>query len=63
MNATNQMKMCVRRLSVVALAVMMLVGTPVGVRADEEDAKVILKAMSDYMAAQESFHSFKEKKQ
>ena len=62
MNTTNQMKkagptsvkMFVRCMSAVALAAMMLVGTSVGVNADEEDAKRILKAMSDYMAAQES---------
>ena len=48
------LKMFGRSLSAQALAVIMLIGTSVGVRADEEDAKRILKAMSEFMAAQES---------
>ena len=56
MDITKMMnvKMCGRCLSAVALIVMMLIGTSVGVSADEEDAKRILKAMSEYMTAQES---------
>lgn len=36
----------------VALSLIIVLGTPVGVRADEADAKKLLKAMSDYLAAQ-----------
>jgi hypothetical protein len=54
---TSVKKMFVRCMSAVALIVIMLIGTSVGINADEEDAKRILKAMSDYMAAQE-FLSF-----
>ena len=36
------------------LALMLGLGTPTGARADEVDAKRILKAMSEYMAAQTS---------
>ena len=56
MNKTgpNSVKMFVRWLSAVALSLIILFGTSAGVKADEADAKKILKAMSDYMAAQES---------
>ncbi|MEK6249819.1 MAG: DUF2092 domain-containing protein [Planctomycetales bacterium] len=37
-----------------ALALMVFLGTPLGARADEADAKSLLKAMSDYMAAQDA---------
>jgi hypothetical protein len=50
----KSLKMCTRWVSVVALAMIILFGTSIGVRADEADAKRILKAMSDYMAAQKS---------
>ncbi len=51
---SKSVKMFVRCMSVVALSWMVLLGTSVGVKADEADAKRILKAMSDYMAAQKS---------
>ncbi len=41
-------------LAAAALALMVCLGTPSGARADEADAKRLLKAMSDYMAAQNS---------
>ena len=41
-------------MSAVALSLIILFGTSAGVNADEADAKRILKAMSDYMAAQKS---------
>jgi hypothetical protein len=44
----------VANLSAAALALMVFLGTPSGARADEADAKSLLKAMSDYMAAQEA---------
>jgi len=36
------------------IAVLMLSGTPSGARADEADAKSLLKAMSDYLASQKA---------
>ena len=56
MNKTgpNSVKMFVRCMSAVALSLIILFGTSAGVKADEADAKRILKAMSDYMAAQTS---------
>ena len=56
MNKTspNSAKMFVRWLSAVVLSLIILFGTSAGVNADEADAKKILKAMSDYMAAQKS---------
>ncbi len=39
---------------VAALALMVSLGIPSGARADEADAKSLLKAMSDYMAAQDA---------
>ena len=50
----KSMKMFVRCMSAVALSLIILFGTSAGVKADEADAKRILKAMSDYMAAQKS---------
>ena len=44
----------VTSISVAALALMVCLGTPSGARADEADAKSLLKAMSDYMAAQDA---------
>jgi hypothetical protein len=41
-------------LSVVALALVVCLGTPSGAGADEADAKKLLKAMSDYMAEQKA---------
>ncbi len=41
-------------LAAAALALMVCLGTPSGARADEADAKKLLKAMSDYMAAQKA---------
>jgi len=50
----KSVKMFVRWLSAVVLSLIILFGTTAGVKADEVDAKRILKAMSDYMAAQKS---------
>ena len=44
----------VRTLSIVALALMIALGISVGARADEEDATGLLKAMSDYLTAQDA---------
>lgn len=55
---SNSVKMFVRCVSAVALSLIILLGPFAGVNADEADAKRILKAMSDYMAAQKSL-SFK----
>jgi hypothetical protein len=51
---SKSVKMFVRCMSAVALSLIILFGTSAGVKADEADAKRILKAMSDYMAAQKS---------
>jgi len=50
----KSVKMFVRCMSAVALSLMVLLGTSAGVSADEADDKRILKAMSDYVGAQES---------
>ena len=52
--ATKSVKMFVRSMSAVALSLIILFGTTTGVKADVADAKKLLKAMSDYMAAQKS---------
>ena len=44
----------VRSISVAALSLIVALGTSVGVKADEADAKNLLKAMSGYMAAQKA---------
>jgi len=56
MNKTGlkSIKMFVRCMSAVALFLIILFGTSAGAKADETDAKRILKAMSDYMASQKS---------
>jgi hypothetical protein len=56
MNKTGpkSVKIFVRWLSAVALSLIILLGTSAGTKAEEADAKRILKAMSDYMAAQTS---------
>jgi hypothetical protein len=56
MNKTGpkSVKMFVRCMSAVVLSLIVLLGTSAGVRADEADARRLLKAMSDYMAAQKS---------
>lgn len=41
-------------ISTLALALMVGLGTPSGARADEAEAKSLLKAMSDYLAAQKA---------
>ena len=41
-------------ISAAVLALVLGLGTPSGARADEKDAKNLLKAMSDYMAAQKA---------
>ena len=53
--AFKSVKIFIRRMTVVSLSLIILFGTSAGVSADETDAKRILKAMSDYMAAQKSF--------
>ena len=50
----KSLKMLVRWVSAVALSLIILLGTTVVVKADEADAKRILKAMSDYIVAQNS---------
>ena len=44
----------VRSMSAAALSLMVVLGASTGVRADEADAKRLLKAMSDYLAAQQA---------
>jgi len=44
----------VRNMSAVVLSLIVVLGTSVAARADEADAKRLLKAMSDYMAAQDA---------
>jgi len=43
-----------RSLSAIALSLMVMLGTSVKANADEADAKRLLKAMSDYLAAQQA---------
>ena len=50
----KSVRMFVRSMSAVALSLIILFGTSAGAKADETDAKRILKAMSDYMGAQKS---------
>jgi hypothetical protein len=50
----KSVKVYVRWLSTVVLSLIILLGTSAGAKAAEADAKRILKAMSDYMAAQKS---------
>jgi hypothetical protein len=50
----KSMRMFMRCISVVMLSWIVLLGMSTGVKADEADAKRILKTMSDYMAAQKS---------
>jgi len=52
--SSNNRKMAVRWLAAVAMSLIILLGTSAGAKAEEADAKRILKAMSDYMAAQTS---------
>jgi hypothetical protein len=52
MTARKLVKHSMRSLSAMALSVVVGMGTSAGVSADEADAKRLLKAMSDYMAAQ-----------
>jgi hypothetical protein len=48
------LKFSVANLSAAALCLIVGLGTPSGARADEADARKLLKAMSDYMAAQKA---------
>ena len=50
----KSVKMFVRCMSAMALSLIVLLGTSTGVSADEADAKKLLKAMSDYLAAQKA---------
>ncbi len=52
--ARKLVKIAAASISAAALALMVCLGTPSGARADEADAKSLLKAMSDYMAAQDA---------
>lgn len=52
--ARKFLKLSLANLSAVALSLIVGLGTPSGVRADEAYAKSQLKAMSDYMAAQKT---------
>lgn len=52
--SSNSVKMVMRWLFAVTLSMILLLGTSAGAKADEADAKRILKAMSDYMATQKS---------
>ena len=54
MTARKLVNHSVRSLSAVALSLVVVLGTSTGVRADEADAKKLLKAMSDYLAAQKA---------
>jgi hypothetical protein len=51
---TKSVKMFIRYMSTVVLSLIILFGTSAVIKADEADAKRILKSMSEYMAAQES---------
>jgi hypothetical protein len=54
-NATRKLvKNAVCSQSAVALSLIVVLGTSVTVRADEADAKILLKAMSDYLAEQQT---------
>jgi hypothetical protein len=44
----------IRKPTLVAMALIVLLGSPQTARSDEEDAKVLLSAMSDYMGSQET---------
>ncbi|MDX2434268.1 MAG: DUF2092 domain-containing protein, partial [Desulfobacterales bacterium] len=50
----KSMKMFMRCISVVMLSWIVLLGISTGVKADEADAKRILKSMSDYVGAQKA---------
>ena len=52
--ARKSMKNAIHSLSAMALSLIVGLGTSAGVNADEADAKRLLKAMSDYMAAQKA---------
>jgi hypothetical protein len=52
--ARNLLSISAVRISATALALVVSLGTPSGARADEADAKKLLKAMSDYMTTQKA---------
>ncbi len=52
--ARKLMRVFVAGISAAALSLIVALGAPAGARADEADAKSLLKAMSDYMAAQDA---------
>jgi len=52
--ARKAVKNSVRSTSAAVLSLIVVLGTSVGARADEADAKRLLKAMSDYLAAQKT---------
>lgn len=56
--AGKAVKNAVRGMSALALSLTVMLGTSMAAKADEADAKRLLKSMSDYMAAQKIF-SFK----
>lgn len=53
-SSRKRAKRSVRSLSAMALAMVLSLGTSMGASADEADAKRLLKAMSDYLAAQQA---------
>jgi hypothetical protein len=52
--ARKPVKHSVRSMSAVALSMIIMLGAPMSVSADEADAKRLLKAMTDYVAAQKT---------
>ena len=52
--ARNLLSISAVSISAAALALVVYLGTPSGARADEADAKRLLKAMSDYMTTQKA---------
>ena len=54
LSVRNVLQFSARSLSVLALSVALGLGLSTGASADEADAKRLLKAMSDYLAAQQT---------
>jgi len=50
----NLVRLSVRSMTAVALSLIVVLGASTGARADEADARRLLKAMSDYLAAQKA---------
>lgn len=60
--ADKAVRNAVRGMSTLALALAVMFGMLTTAKADEEDAKRLLKSMSDYMAAQERYRRLFEKR-